>query len=339
MAPFLSSAVTWSAGSSWEEPSVRPTSLTHVPADFPILGLQADSCAPGNVYSVDGSNLPGLSSPEAGIPAGISGKPTIGQFAATAGKLNVCNFRRYIDIAPQVQREGALFSAHYEVAKSVDLFTEVLLSHGHLRNQTGPQISATQAFGGTVAADNPYNPFGQAVNVSFAYPGTGQDEEQSTSFIRPLVGVRGTLSEWHYEATAYLSRNSLHDVSLFADPTQISAALNSSDPATALNPFTSGAPGTQQLMSSLANPTVDNLDTQFNDRIVGAQGILRGPVLYLPAGALQAVIGSEYNQDRQESINTGAFASPPLHLRRNTYAVFGEARVPLLAEGENSATA
>jgi len=30
----------------------------------------ADDCSPGNVYSLNGQNLPGLSSPQAGIPEG-----------------------------------------------------------------------------------------------------------------------------------------------------------------------------------------------------------------------------------------------------------------------------
>src|SRR5206468_10972139 len=104
------------------------TRSTDLPANFlgGTLGavtLVNDVCAPGTVYSVYGSNLPGLSSPQAGIPAGLTGTPTIAQFAATAGRLNVCNGNRYIDITPRSQREGALLSAHYELAGSADVFT------------------------------------------------------------------------------------------------------------------------------------------------------------------------------------------------------------------------
>jgi iron complex outermembrane receptor protein len=341
-------------GKSWERGSVsligsyqergelrgtqrEPTSLTQFPVTVPestLLAFGSDVCAPGNVYSVDGSNLPGLSAPDAGIPAGITGRPMIGQFAATAGKLNVCNPYRFADITPQSQRESALFSAHYALSQSVDLFTELLASHGYLRNQLGAQVSAFQSFGGTVAANNPYNPFGEAVNVSFAYPGTGEPEVQSTSLIRPMIGVRGSVfSDWHYEVTAYLSRDQLHEVVASSDFQLISNALASSDPATALNPFTSGAPGTPQLLSSLIIPAVDISSTTFDDRTVSGQGILRGPVLQLPAGPLQAVIGAEYSQEKQDSLYN--YTSPFL-LHRNTYAAFSELRVPLLA-GSDSA--
>jgi iron complex outermembrane recepter protein len=315
----------------------EPTSLTNFPASFPVAALASDMCAPGNVYSVDGSNLPGLSSPQAGIPAGISGRPTIGQFAATAGKLNVCNQDRYRDITPRSQREGALLLAHYELTESADLFTEILLSHRHLQNQFGPQILVTQSFGGTVAANNPYNPFGQAVNVSFVYPGTGQQEVQSASLIRPMIGVRGSLfSDWHYEATITLSRDRVDDAALFTDPASISNALASSDPTAALNPFASGAPGTPQLLSLLTNPAVDTSDSVYDDQLVSGQAIFRGPVVHLPAGAVQALIGGEWTQQKQETTNNASIVSAPsdIALRRNTYAVFGEARIPLLAAGD-----
>jgi iron complex outermembrane receptor protein len=314
----------------------QPTSLTSLPANLPAAAVSAFasySCAPGNVYSVDGSNLPGLNSPYAAIPVGITGKPTIAQFAATAGKQNLCNPYNYVDITPQTQREGALLSAHYDVTESVDVFTEVLASYQHVRAQTAPQIAAYQDYGGTVAANNPYNPFGEAVDVGFEYPGTGTLEVESTSFIRPLIGVRGALLwDWHYEVTAYFSRDQLHN-NVGSENTQlISDALSSSSPATALNPFTSGAPGTPQLLSSL-NPAIDNSYYTLDDRTVNGQGILRGPVLQLPAGALQAVIGSEYSQEKQNSVFIGY---SPYLLHRNTYAAFSEARIPLLAGDEHS---
>jgi iron complex outermembrane receptor protein len=308
----------------------EPRSDTNFPANFPAVALSNDTCAPGNVYSVDGSNLPGLSSPHAGIPAGISGVPTIAQFAATAGKLNVCNAGRYVDITPESHREGTLLSAHYEFAESADLFTETLFSHKTLRYQVQPQVSAFASFGGTVAAANPYNPFGVDVNVSFVYPGSGLQEVQSTSLFRPAIGVRGAVfSDWHYEVTATLSRDRLHDDFSFDNFGAISAALTSSDPTTALNPFTSGAPGTPQLLQSLLGTEGYILD----DQLLGGQGILRGSLLDLPAGALQTVIGGEYSHEKQDTTITNS-GIPSMFLHRTSYAAFSEARIPLLAAGD-----
>ena len=76
---------------------------------------------------------------------------------------------------------------------------------------------------------------------------------------------------------------------------------------------------------------MDASSTTYDDRIVGGQGILRGPILQLPAGALQAVIGAEANREQQDSVVAGDdyLASSSLH--RTSYAAFGEVRVPLLA--------
>jgi len=89
--------------------------------------------------------------------------------------------------------------------------------------------------------------------VSFASPGIQLIIDESGSLIRPLIGVRRSLfSDWHYEATAYLSHDRFQSDN--PDSYDLQAALNSSDPATALNPFTTGAPGTPQLLQSLVNP-------------------------------------------------------------------------------------
>jgi iron complex outermembrane recepter protein len=306
----------------------EPTNSTTLPPDFQPIATSFDSCAPGNVFSVDGSDLPALSSPQAAIPAGITGKPTIAQFIPTAGKLNLCNPDQYVSITPRSQRGGALLSGHYELSESTDLFTEVLFSHRHLQEQIGPLISVSQFFGGTVPADNPYNPFGEAVNVGFEYPGTGTIATQSSSLIQPTVGLRGTLfSDWHYELTARWSWDRLNNVGLYANSQSIANALASSDPATSLNPFASGAPGTSQLLASFTNPGIIQA-ALLDDRMLGGQGIVRGPLAHLPSGDLQGVFGAEYNKETQDSTYTG---TSPYLLGRKTYAAFTEARVPLLA--------
>jgi iron complex outermembrane recepter protein len=335
-------------GKSWERSSVSiigsyqdrgellgseraVTSTTNSPAATPQAPYIQDACSPGNVYSLNGQNLPGLSSPEAGIPAGISGTPTQQQFAATAGKLNHCNAFLNSGFIPSTQREGALLSGHYQAGESLDFFTETLFTHENLRQTAGDFVAGFGgAFGATVIdAANPYNPFGQTVGVSFNDPNAIQNRAHvSERFLRPLVGIRGAVfSDWHYEATAYLSRDRLQVDQPNFDSTALQAALNSPNPATAFNPFTSGAPGTPQLLQSLlASPTHD----VFVNKLVGGQGILRGPLVRLPAGSLQTVVGAEYSHESLLDNSNTPFSSINLDLHRNSYSVFTEARVPLL---------
>jgi iron complex outermembrane receptor protein len=310
----------------------EPTSRTSLPPNLSPLEVSTlanYSCAPGNVYSVNGGNLPGLSSPEAAIPSGITGSPTIGQFIPTAGKQNLCNSYNLIDLVPHTQREGALLSGHYQVTDSMDVFTEVLASHQTVNAVFDPQILVSALYDGTVAANNPYNPFGEAVNVSFEYRGAGQYFDQTMNMVRPMLGLRGSLfSDWHYEVTAYFSRDELQSAEQQSNSQLVSNALASSNPATALNPFTTGAPGSPALLASLS-PASDISHTDLVDRTVSTQGLLRGPVAELPAGALQAVVGAEYATVHQDSTFTGF---PPILLHRDTYAAFAESRVPLLAD-------
>jgi iron complex outermembrane receptor protein len=333
-------------GKSWERASIsligtyqttgellgsqrEPTSTTSFPPNASFL-LNED-CSPGNVYSLTGQDLPGISSPQAGIPTGISGTPSTQQFAATAGKLNKCNSFSRDTLIPSTRREGVLASAHYHVSEAVDLFTEVIFSHERLQAQEGDLIDVGQ-FGsmGTLGANNPYNPFGESVGVSFASPSLPSVADESGSLIRPLVGLRGTVfSDWHYEATAYLSHDRFQADFPSVDSAAVQAALTSSDPATALNPFTTGAPGTPQFLQSLIS---SELQTQylFIDQIVDGQGVLRGPLLHLPAGPLETVVGAEYSRQTEYETSPGSV----LNLARNAYAVFTEARAPLLADRE-----
>jgi len=53
--------------------------------------VQTDACSPGNVYALNGGTLPGLGTSSAAIPLGLTGTPTISDFANTAGHVNKCN--------------------------------------------------------------------------------------------------------------------------------------------------------------------------------------------------------------------------------------------------------
>jgi iron complex outermembrane receptor protein len=170
------------------------TSTTDVPAAASFLLI--DGCSPGTVYSLNGQPLPGLgTATQAGIPAGIAGTPTLQSFQATAGKINLCNPNLDIAQIPTTHREGALLAGHYEISDGADLFTEVLFSHEFQAIAVGDAIGA---YGGsfgytTIGAGNPYNPFGAAVGVSNAYTGIPASYDNWQTFVRPLVGIRGSL--------------------------------------------------------------------------------------------------------------------------------------------------
>jgi iron complex outermembrane recepter protein len=196
-----------------------------------------------------------------------------------------------------------------------------MLTHEVVRDAVGALINGDALAGVTLGANNPYNPFGQAVGVSFSFDNLLNQNRASGDFARPLVGIRGDVSsDWHYEVTAYASRDRYTLVSPTANASAVQGALDSSSPALALNPFTVQAPNGALLQSLLNSPT----DQFFENRLIGSQALLRGDVVQLPAGTLKAVVGAEYNEENLQE--------PPLipNLHRNTYAAFSELRIPVV---------
>jgi iron complex outermembrane receptor protein len=307
------------------------TSTTDVPADAASFNL-FDLCSPGTVYSLNGQPLPGLgTATQAAIPSNISGKPTIQAFQATAGKTNLCNVLLTNSLIPTTHRQGALLSGHYEIGGSADLFTEVLLSHEFQDNVVGDAIDLIGGSFGytTIGAGNPYNPFGEEVGVSYSYRSMAAAYDNWQTFVRPLVGIRGSLVfDWKYEVTTTFSQDEAHDQYTSINQTALQGALNSTSPATALNPFTSGAPGSPQLLGSLLDDYADS----YKNQLTSTQAIVHGPLLTLPSGAVQAVVGLQYDHERLYDALDDSYAAPSsLSLARHSYAVFAEERVPILA--------
>jgi iron complex outermembrane recepter protein len=313
----------------------EPTSSTQLPGSVTAgqaAAIASTSCDPGNVSSIDGTSLPGLSSAVAGIPGGIIGKPTVSQFISTAANTNYCNFGRYTDITAESDRASSLLSAHFEFGAAVDVFAQILYSKNRQKAQSGSLITS---FGGTLAAANPYNPFGEDVFVSFRNPNYGIWNIQPQSFVHPTIGLRGDIfSDWHYEVSATLSRDRIRQQTYGTDSQAITNALASGDPATALNPFTTAAPGSVQLINSLTSSLNGYFDYQLDDRTISTEALLRGPLASLPAGALQAAVGSEVRWEKQDTFSAGPgffFSNPQ---QRRAYGVFGEVHVPLVASGD-----
>jgi iron complex outermembrane receptor protein len=298
-------------------------------------------CPRANVYSTTGAGLPGLGgAPFAAVPAGFTGTPSQAEFLNTAGQLNTCSYYGYISQIPSAERSGAYLNAHYELTPELEVFTQIMVSHQLVRQGEDPPI--VLGLPGytpyTVAASNPYNPFGQTVGISgmLATMGRAFDELPST-FFRPLVGLRGhAFGSWSWEVVGYEAR----DQSSFTQTNQLNplaffAALNSSNPQTALNPFTTGAPGSPALLQSLVAP--DLLVRNTSSRVTGS-GFLRGPLFELPGGAVEVVVGAEYDKDRltAETVNypqgNGSF-----EFQRSLYAGFAEARVPILGNHGDAA--
>jgi iron complex outermembrane receptor protein len=311
--------------------------------DFTAYGgpnNNVSTCPLGNVFSVDGTNLPGLNAPYAAVPPGFRGTPSIQEFVGTAGKLNQCGLLAGTDFIPTTHRQAVVVSGHFDLTPSLQLFGQLLYSHVLVEVDLGLQTDifgtpGSQSF--TASASNPFNPFGQAVGISEQIP-PEYVNSQTTDFVRPVVGVRGSFSsDWQWEVSAWDSQDRSTGNSEHLNDAAVQVALNSSNPATALNPFVAGAPGSAQLLQSVSYQQSSVLKGQ----ILAATGFVRGPLVQLPAGPLNVVLGGEYTHHTLESdiAMTPSFPAFQATYHRTSYAAFAETRIPVLPGHYESADA
>ncbi|MEJ0037790.1 MAG: TonB-dependent receptor [Gammaproteobacteria bacterium] len=299
-------------------------------ADFTRFGgidRRTTTADPGNICSVDGSNLPGLPTPCAAVPVGSTGIGlTPASFLATAGQRNLDTPRRFSALVPESRRYSLVATGSYDVTDRIEAFGEFLYS-----DRTDAALGQPPSVsGGLVPATNPFNPFGVAVRADFLLTGlpetTGPAHETAT---RAVAGLKGALGSWEWEFSLLESRSTGEYANAGnVDATRLSAALAATTPSLALNVFGDGPGGNAALLSSLVAVPAN---TTYASNSVQAGGFLKGDLFMLPAGAVQVVGGAEW---RHEAIGA---SSPTTNLdlttddaKRDSSSAYAEARVPVI---------
>ena len=277
-----------------------------------------------NIYSIDGSNLPGLPGPEASVPAGSSGVGlSPANFLRTVGVVNETSFFSYSALLPASKRYGVFVSGTYDLVPSIQVFTEVLYSF--IQQDTDLNPNALYA---VVPASNAFNPFGTDVAVQYVFsdPAGFFHTRYRQDFFRPVVGIRGSFADsWHWEVSALDSTDYDH-LDNFGEQNSnaINAALSSSNPATALNVFQDGPGGSRALLNSLFQDIV----TTYRGSLQSLNAFISGPIAHLNSGDITALVGGEYERSKltiDDSFN------PTYTVSRHNHAGFGEIKVPILA--------
>ncbi|HEY5756321.1 MAG TPA: TonB-dependent receptor [Steroidobacter sp.] len=275
-----------------------------------------------NVYSLTGAPLPGLPTLQTSVPVGSAGvglRPE--DFLATAGEVSLYSARQTSSVDPDLKRLSAIGSAELSFGKRSAIFGEMLISTSDVMIQ-GP---LTPLVGQIVPADNPFNPFGQPVRVDFSPTGTKPisqlTEGQSTRFV---LGARGGLSRWDWELALTNSDDSA-DVARVneLDLMRVQAALRSTDPQTALNPFVDGPAGSGALLSSL----VRDQRSAYSSRAWLLSGFLRGQWFRMPGGMSELVVGGELRQEEVKAVDP-----TPFDQERDIVSEFAEVKLPLLKQ-------
>lgn len=298
-------------------------------------------CSPGNIFGIDGATLPGLGAATyAAVPTGTTGTATQATFAKTAGTLNTCSPNPYLTRLPDQTQTGLFAHGSYEFGQSTEFFTELMLSHvDQFTAIIPPYLLGLPGFQSyTVPADNPYNPFGTEVGISNLLTGLGRQETRlQSTFVRALGGVRGEVgsSTWSWELATWEARDgSSYLVNNQLNPTAVQAALSSTNPATALNPFVAAPIGSRDLLNSLLG---NDTRTDTVGQTFAVSGILRGTAFQLPGGGIQVALGSEFYDNRlsiRDPTNNDGLSSTPtagvVEFERRSSDIFAEVRVPVI---------
>lgn len=275
---------------------------------------------PANITSLTSANLPGLSSRFAVVPAGSTGIGlTSADFVGTAGQQNKDSLRRYESIVPGRQQLGVTAFADFDWTEKINLFASALYVENEAFYQSAPATGSL-----IVPAHNPWNPFGVAVKVDYLFDALGPIRSITESDLaRVLLGVRGRRGTWEWELSGLkIESHALSWTENDVDDNKVSAALSATDPSHALNLFADGAAGSRELLTSLLAEPVRSPSSSG-----GTQGaaVLRGPLVAVPAGDMELVIGSEWLKS-----NISVNGDLPVHRDRSVGAAFAELRLPLV---------
>jgi len=279
---------------------------------------------PGNITSVSSANLPGLASRSAAVPAGSTGVGlTPESFAGTAGQVNRESLSRFSSIIPEATRYAAQAVAELDLLESLTVSAELFYAKREDTRLRSPMSLSNRV----VPATNAFNPFGQNVSVNWLFSDIGprRDRTEAES-LRGVLALKGLLGTWEWEVSA-LGLNDEADSRTFnnVDIARVDAALASSDPDQALNVFQDGPGGSAALLSSLVTaPVVDS----FVSDAIQESAFVRGPLLHLPGGAVEAIVGGEH---RTEKLTFDArSANVLLNEDRAVTSAYAEARIPLV---------
>lgn len=308
-------------------------------ADYRRFGgvdARTRNCTPGTVTSSTSAPLPGLASTVAAIPSLMPGQPLgIEGFLPGAGQDRRCSGLSNANGSALAYGNEALSlhaSGHRQFGDRLSLFGELTLVRDRLRVHDGGLVLNNVL----VPASNAFNPFGVPVRVTARLdPENGTEGfVRHTDYTRVLLGARGGLGrDWDWEGSVSTSRDKgdRQLVNGTVNAAARTAALAASDPALALNPFATGRAASDEVLAGIWSDT----DRQNFGRKDLASAFVRGPLLQLPAGAVEAIAGVEAARDRYEAVVPGTLVLNS----RTASAAYAELRVPLWRGGADAAAA
>ncbi len=284
-------------------------------------------CNPGTIV-ISGTNYP--------IPAGGVTSANASQLvSSTATAAARCDNLQYQDLIPRQERNSGAFTLDQDIGNGFKLYSDGFFSRREYR-----RIPGYAAANVTVPSTNPFYvrppgaPAGTSETVGYSFindlpqdvaKGFSRSAEVTVGVDYTLphdwkVGVLYTYGQNEDIATSYRGLNNA----------AITAALASTNPATALNVFSSGANNPATLAAISNNINIAPGKTKYSDTVIKGDG----PLFELPGGKVRAAFGLE---NQHMTLDTGQTSGPatgpltnPVFLGRTINSAYAEFLIPLV---------
>ncbi|WP_116809649.1 TonB-dependent receptor domain-containing protein [Steroidobacter cummioxidans] len=262
----------------------------------------------------------------------------------TAGTANRFDEGSFADLLPNQKRDSFFVDARQEFGK-LDLWYQGWLSERDFDERVAPasgqlRVPNTNAyFVAPAALGSP-----AFVNVEYRFLAEDADPQLSgyENALQNAVGAGYDLGgDWRIEGYANFSKNrGFQRRGAITNGAALTAALASSNPATAFNPF---GDGTFNVTNNpgLVDVIIANRDTHATSEARNLALKADGPLFSLPGGDVRVAIGMERhdNEFRQQLdannvLASGAVVTKKILNRRHNTSFFGEVFVPVVSEGQ-----
>ena len=224
-------------------------------------------------------------------------------------------------IAPFSRRLSAYGSVKCSRAEGIGFFGEVLAQDNSVILVRGPPTVSRQL----VPAHNPFNPYGVPVEVDYSFTGMEPiSHRHEMQLLRVVGGAQGKVDRWEWQVAA---QHHVQDGTTITagdiDRFRLVNAIDSSDPATAINLFDEQSPGPDQLLASLRSPP-QQLSFALADSQLSA--FIKGPAFVLAEWTAHLVIGGEWRREAAQFFESGR----RVDASRDIASLYSELKLPLL---------
>jgi iron complex outermembrane receptor protein len=289
--------------------------------------FRSSRCNPGNI-TVGGVSY--------AIPAGGVTPATAG--ALQPGTANRCDILLDSTLVPKIRRNNVVATIDQDVTGGLSLRATGFYSRRALASRVGLpaatlSVPSTNAFfvrpNGTVGPETVGYAFTELADTPYS---TGVSEVYQGTVGASLKLPYGWVATADY---TYGRSNDRYDYDHVLYNPALTAALASSDPATAFNPY--GGANSPAVLAAI-NGGVERLIGKGRQTVVDLG--LNGALFDLPAGPIGVAVGYQHQYNRQFAYTlTGRAAAPfagtQVDAHRNIDSVYAEVKLPLISPDMN----